>query len=513
VKGLYLDLPGVRARIEDLERVLGTASHLREAEAGGRRIVVSYHPAAWPQGPVHEDPGRNLVAAASGWFLYRERLGDLAGLAGALAAAADLEADLDGVKAVLKDIQGGAYVLWLSHQGREFLITDPFGLHPHYGPRGEPLARVAPSPYFLADGLIPDPQLAGALEGQNHLFGDLTAFREIVRLHPGCVLSRKSAEPYFDYRPLPSDPRDIFPAVRRVLAPFRDLPTVLPLSGGLDSRLLLAATEPAYGYTFGPADTGDRPVARRFSGRFRDYDEFSMLDLEYPLPLREAGGRIFAGTCARPFLELLPVYRRLRQRWPDASFFLDGYLGDVLQRHTYLTSGDLFGSVAKLLPFLTLNRFDPHRILRRRYAALSPEMFRRVVDAYEGTVGSLDLPATHRVLLFEIVHGRGARAALNGGTLLSGQYFTPVQPFFFPEVFRRLFAIGAREGLSYGAVRRLWSALPDAYSREKTYSGFRPTANPHLSRVTMLVTKALGKKNLYRRAVNYESEVRRIRWR
>jgi hypothetical protein len=505
MKGLYLNVPDASAAIARLDRLLG----LQTACARGRnaafpQIVIGYHAEAWPEGPVVDEPG--FFAAASGWFLFRGRMGDLRGLARAFA-----EARAQGEEArVLLEISAGAYLILLGIEGEGFVITDPFGLHPHYF-ADQPFSQIAPAPCFLKEGRAPVPKHAAILQARGHLFGNLTLYRGIERLEPGAMITRGGVHRWFRYESERRDVLRVRDTMADGLASLRAKTSILPLSGGLDSRLIALSGSFDYAYTYGPDTTGDRPVARRFSGRFREYREFSLLDLSYPIALRDASSAIFDGTCTSPFSELVAVYKHIHGTW-GGGFFFDGYLGDVLQHGAFLVHDGIRGSLAKLLPWVTLRGFDALALLRRRYSSLRPESFALLVDLFRKKMDGMDLDGPHKVQLFEILYGRGARYMANGGSILSSQFWTTVQPFCLPPVFRLLFGQSMEDALSYRTLRRVWSAVPRSDAEIHTYSGFSPLWNGHRARTTMLLVKAMGKVGLYKRATSYECELPRIRW-
>jgi len=505
MRGLYLNVPDAEAAVARLDELLGVRTAVaRATHLAFRDVVVSYHPEAWPESPVIDEPG--LFAAASGWFLFRGRLGDLRGFARAFA---DARARGDETR-VLSEVAAGAYVILLGVGPESMVVTDPFGLHPHYF-ADEPLSQIAPSTRFLRQDRPSVPEHAAILRAENHLFGNLTLYRGIERLEPGAIITRRGVTRWFHYGGESRDVRGVRDALADGLAPFKGMTSILPLSGGLDSRLIALSGSFDYAYTFGPPDTGDRPVARMFARRFREYREFSLLQIPYPAALRETASAFLDGVCLHPFRELTAVYQHIHRRW-RGGFFFDGYLGDALQRGEYLTHNGLRGSLAKLIPMVTLRRFDSLALLHRRHAALSADSFRLVADIFREKVAGLDLDEPQKVLLFEAIHGRGARHFLHGGTILSGQFWTPVQPFCFPRVFRLLFAQNAGDALSYRTMRRVWSAVPRAGAEVRTYSGFNPLWNEHRARATMLAVRAMGKAGLYRRSLSYEKELPLVRW-
>ncbi len=508
MKGLYLNVPSARQQIQELSDLLQVPPTLATATHQGHEITVNYHPGDWPAGPLFRDASAGLTAAASGWFVYRGKLGDLEGLARSFEQARSSAER----QRVLADMDAGAFVILLLAADRATLITDPFGLHPHYYCTPDPFARIAPSPHFIRGEQPYDERWHAALQAQDHLFGNLTAYAGIQRLEPNAILTREECTRYFTYAPAGTPETEIPRVMHDALARFTGRRRILPISGGLDSRFLLACGEFDYGYTYGPRDTGDRPVARRFARKFTDYYEFSLLDHEYPQSLRAAATRIFDGVCARPFAELLPIYLALHRRWGPGCQFFDGYVGDVLQRATLLTSGGLRGSLAKLFPVLTLRRFDAVRLLRRRYAHIGRQAFANLVEIYREKTGAWDLDEPRKVLLFELIYGKGARHALNGGTILSGQYFATLQPFVLPPVFRAFWGISPHDALTYRAIRRIWRTLPREFADVPTYSGFKPIWNHDRARATMLVVKGLSKVSLCRRAIAYDRERSQVRW-
>jgi hypothetical protein len=505
MKGLYLNLPEASCRIDAIDGLLG----LETPRATGShpvfpRVEIGYHAEAWPEGPIVDEPG--LFAAASGWFFFRGRMGDLRGLARALAEARPLQQEAT----VLREISAGAYLILLGIGQDGVIFTDPLGLHPHYF-ADQPFAQIAPSPGFLKHGRPPVPEHAAMLRARGHLFGNLTLYRGVERLEPGAIITRGHRQRWFRYESERGDVHSVRDAMAERLAGFRGKTSILPLSGGLDSRLIALSGSFDCAYTYGPARSGDRPVARRFARRFREYMEFSLLDIPYRRALREAAHAVLDGVCARPFSELVAVYKHLHRHW-GGGFFFDGLLGDVLQHGSFLVHEGVRGSLAKLLPWITLRRFDPLALLRRRHAVLSPRSFALVADLYHQKMNDMDLDDPHKVLLFEIVYGRGARYMANGGTFLSSQFWTAVQPFGFPSVFRLLFSQSMEDALHYRTLRRVWSSVPRADAEILTLTGFTPLWNQDRARTTMLFVKAMGRLGLCDRAISYERELPRVRW-
>lgn len=508
MKGLFVNVPSAIKAIQSFDTPLETESKLVHIRVGEHEIIANNSPADWPVGCVYEDKALALTIVAAGWLIFRGKLGNLTELGAAVGESSD-DAQIGHL---LSEIEAGAFILFIGRGIDYAVVTDPFGLHPHYCLDGAPLNGTAPSPMFLSKGLTPDARLVSILAKMNHLFGNYTVYTRVERIEPGSVNARSHCRHYFDYAPEEVDEGELITALRKSLSLFQNRQRVLPISGGLDSRLILACGDYDYGYTFGPKETGDRPIARNFSSQFKDYHEFSLLDLTYDEKIRTIGLKMFDGICEKPFVELLVVYKFLSDRWGKDCLLFDGYIGDVFTRGSYLKYGGFWGSLEKLLPLVTQTRFDALGMLRKRYAKLNDQEFDLLRVVYDTKIGHRKLSESRKALLFEILYGRASRYAINGGTILSRQYFTPVQPFMIPAVFRKVFGIDPYEAMSYLTVPKLWRHLNDPLMQTMTYSGFKPMWNPHLSRLAVLVTKGLGRFNVIRKSVQFDRELQHIKW-
>jgi len=509
VKGLYVNIPEASAQIEKFDALLGLKpclASLHHDQVGD--IVVSYHSLDWPGGPVFTDPSLQLVAVASGWFSFRGRVGDLRGLALALSGTPTH----DLASRVLSDIDGGAFTLLLIDSSGFRVISDPFGLYPHYINRAMKGLNIAPSPYFLKGSASADPSALRILGRMNHLIGNLTSNADVERLPPGAIVDQKGAHFYFDYTPTEFDPKEIIQDLCAATDLFRTRNRLLPLSGGLDSRLLLATGSFEYGYTVGPTDHGDRPIARRFRGRFtKAYDDFSFLQLEYPQRMMAAAKLMFEETCPKPFREMLAVFARVRGHWGSGLVLFDGYLGDVLTRWSWLNLATRRDQLLRPFPTLRMIGSRDYTILRQRYATVETEDFHTIADAYATMPVGRTLEPFHRLVLFEMLYGRGARYIVNGNSIMAGQFFTSVQPFFFPRIFRRLFAIDSNSGLALSALHDLWKHLPKDLRMTRTLDGYAPGYSPLLNRL-LSFQNSIMKRLRPSQFQDYGDELKQVQW-
>ena len=508
MKGLYVNIPYATSLVAAFDKLLGVRSCTGTfCHPSIGTIVLSFRPSDWPDGPAFESPDRQLLAIASGWLSYRGRLGALRDLVLALANTDSSE----DVITVLRGIDGGAFLLLIADRRGTTLITDPFGLHPHYIRRDSPLLQLAPAPSFLrTEETLPDSPMSILINRLNHPVGDRTAFADIVRLRPGRIHRGNRSDAYFPYEPLPFHVDAIWEEFRRLRACFARRPTLLPISGGLDSRLLLASGPFDYGFTFGPEHTGDRPIAKAFRRHFtRGYDSFSLTDLQYPKRLAEAARLMFDGVCPMPFAEILAVFSRVALNWGSDCVLFDGYLGDVLTRGSWFNLPSWCDRVMRIFPRLRVSRLRADTTLRRRYAAVDDETYHEVARAFEDMTEGASCPPLTRLLLFEILYGRGARYIINGNGIMAGQFFTSVQAFFWPGIFRRLLSLSPYDLVSFRALRALWASAPPDLRSAVSLDGYAPIWPPSLSRLGWLVV-ALSRSVTVRRT--YSDELPLITW-
>jgi hypothetical protein len=354
--------------------------------------------------------------------------------------------------------------------------------------------------------------LHSILQKQRHLFGNLTAYDDVLRLEPGSIIEDGRTRRYFDYSSRPFHPDDFHENLSRSIRLFNKRKRILPLSGGLDSRLLLAHGRFDCGYTFGPEDSGDRPVARRFRGSFDDYKEFSLLEILHHTRFRHAGEAIFDGLVDHPFVELISVYSYLHDAFGEGCIFFDGYAGDVFQRGAYLAYGGVTGYLAKIFPAVTTSRFDPIRVLRCRYNGLDSGEQNDLISEFVQRSDSWDMDPSRRFVLFELLYGRGSRYTVNNGAAMFGQFFTPYHPYLVPDVFRLLFGLDPLESLTLGNLSRIWAGIPNELTDVPTTSGYKPLWAPWRSRFMKAGVKGLGKLGVYNRAVTYERELKDVVW-
>ena len=504
MKGLWLNVDDALSRITELDSLLNQVSEIVTLSPDAKNTIhLVNHGINWPNGPIAKHASITMVGV--GWISYKREIGAIERM------LADYLDDQTLFFRSLETESIGSYLIAIIVNGEFTFITDPFSTHPHYF-RSDPSLQVSPQPESLSEGCRVNPNHSECLSVNNHLFGDLTLWDEVGRIPPGSYVTDGVVRNWFDHSLSHGTVDDIFPSLKNEIALLNHQKRIVPLSGGFDSRLILAATsEPEYGFTFGPPDTQDRPIARQFSQQFlEEYHEFSMVDITHYHSSKVAGEMMFNGICKSPFVEVLNVFRHLSERWNESGFYLGGLLGDVLQRFTYLHKNGLFSHFGKLFPIINLGRFDPRKRLRYNSGKISDMMKNDIVKDFDKFSERYSLHPSWQYSLYQILRGRGMRYIINGDTIMSRQFFTPVQTFFFPSVYRRLLTSTPKHALGLRAMQKIWAPVPENFKINSVW-GFRPGINPLIAR--MKFSKSLLAKRFF--GINrdtYSDELKNIKW-
>jgi asparagine synthase (glutamine-hydrolysing) len=238
----------------------------------GWRLLHASHILGGPESLLED--GDDLVAVA-GTLTWDEEMGRPA-LEGLLRTAALPEPDWSRL--------GGQFVALVRRQGRIFLLTDHFAMFQLFHDADMSLFSTS---LLAAVNTLPkvsfDPQGVYELAFNVAPIGDDTVFREIKTLGPNRVaeLTREGVRLHDAARPLPERTTEM-PIAERVERHKQRLAKIVrphvrhfgdhvhcPLSGGLDSRLLLASLRAEgcrpYVYVYGGLDSGDVRIARLIS--------------------------------------------------------------------------------------------------------------------------------------------------------------------------------------------------------------------------------------------------------
>ncbi|QYJ74034.1 hypothetical protein [Shewanella sp. FJAT-52076] len=453
---------------------------------GKRNGTLVYNPREWTEIPIVKFPGFTLVV--SGWFIFKGQLNAVHALADSL---------LSQGEAALTHIDMGAFLLLWQHGDEVKFVTDRFGLHPHFIDKASTSLRLAPSVKALFTESHPqDPLLAEVLAKRQHLFGNFTLYKGIERLEPGAVTTIQHIDELvasntgvkfyhqFDAAQVPIE--DLHTLVGKIASCWPKSERLAPISAGLDSRFLLAHAEFGNGFTYGPEGAPERNVGESFSHLYENYLGYDYLTPTSTDLMTSAAEEICFGQM-EPVKRLIGNYLYIASQFENAKVFFDGYLGDTLQRGTYINFKGPLGEFFKLFPWIYRLGFSAAWLLRKRYANLSEAAFELLLADFSARTRDLPLDDYQKLTWYEFIYGRGSRYIVGGSNLMVSQLFTSVCFFTHNQVFDSLITQDFTKAVSYRLLKPLWQRAPDKFRQTATESGYSPSTPPMFIPVTQLL--------------------------
>lgn len=470
MRGLYLNTQS--DNLIHCRQFFSQNSQKLQATLGDNTLEILYSPFEWTEGPpMAEVNGQQFFCA--GWFIYKDKKNDLTMLA---------QDYLNLGPKILADIELGIFVI-LRFDGQQIeLINDKIGLSTHYMRSTKGKLEVAPALKAFNQLGEPNQVMVDALNQQTHLFGNFTIYSDISRLElASCITLENQSKPYWlpDFKHADKDNLHLIPErIAKLGKYWPESKRSLAISGGLDSRLALVGLRFEFGYTYGPENSGDRPVARLFADCFNRYDEY---DYTAPPLLPEEkmvcdemfyGVSTYAGR-------LLTAYKYSYDLANGADGFFDGYCGDVYQRGNYLKFRQVLGNLFRLFPVFYRLGLSAEYLLRRRYFALGKAQLEILLaDFHKRTKDFADANEYQKLIYYEQLYGRGGRYAINGGLITAGQMFTSIPFFFQKEILDAMFALDFGKAVEYRLLKPMWRDVPGKFSDVISDAGVGPK-NPY----------------------------------
>jgi asparagine synthase (glutamine-hydrolysing) len=240
---------GVRTEALAGERVTGALAHAR--------LSIIDLEGGWQ--PLH---AAGCTVIGNGEIYNYKELAETYGLQDKLTTGSDFEPLLhlyaqQGEKAFDK-LRGMYSFCLVGHDGRVWLVRDPFGIKPLYWRQAEGVLQFASEPRALLSQMKGPVQVEGdpvqELLALNYSVGRNTVFRGIRRLKPGEIAEvvygrpapKRTRSPLPKPDPVPRDEAGLLSALDRVLEDSvtvhqrSDVPYGLFLSGGIDSSVIAA---------------------------------------------------------------------------------------------------------------------------------------------------------------------------------------------------------------------------------------------------------------------------------
>jgi len=391
-------------------------------------------------------------------------------------------------------INAGNFIAIISHGNNIDIINDPFGLSTHYYRFTENSIEIAPTTSAF-DNKILDEQLARFENQQGHLVGNYTRFKDIKRLPPGSVVNHTGKVKVYTSL-IAESPQPISHVRKEMGHLIESYPyklRVAPLTGGFDSRLIASTSTFSYGYTYGAPTNIDALIGKQITSTTACYFQFE-LDAENKVDI-EADKYIFDANVSNAFTIYRQISNALAEQSKEVSTctVYDGYLGDGLQRASYLKLGGVLGGLFLLFPILYRLPLSAKYILKRRYRHLDAINTEFLINEFEKVTSQLNLTPYQNIIYFESLYGRGGRYIINGGNIAAGQFFTVVSPFAHKNVFNALLKQDFKDVVSYKNMSNLWSGASSAFTNLATESGIKPNT-PYLLAPFLRVFNSIKQK-------------------
>mgnify|MGYP006903649817 FL=1 len=429
---------------------------------------VIYSDTEWSSAPIFEYEGNVFIVA--GWFVYKGERNDFPLLAKDILS--------EGGEAV-NNVEAGSFIIYWWDGKVARIIVDPMGLSSHYIDCLADNLKIAPSVKVLFSENVHrlNNDMVSVLTKKNHLFGNYTLYKGIERLDPGSVYSVNGVKKYFEIANSIEDDFSYLGNEIGILGNnWNKTEKILPLSSGLDSRFILANTRFEYGFTYGPDNSPEINITSQFSSEFEHYYSFDFCKEPIAQYEPEVLAEMSFGVI-NPIPRLLTNYLHVKETFPKANAFFEGYLGDVFQRGTFITFKGVLGELFKIFPWVyKLKGIDELFILKRRYKELSDKEFWILLKDYKEKTQGLALNGYQKVTYYEFLYGRGGRYAVFGSNILAAQVFTVVSPFTHKKIFSALIKQNFSEAVSYKTMKSLWSRVKGKYSARKVESGYSPSS-------------------------------------
>lgn len=392
------------------------------------------------------------------------------------------------------DRLGGQFVALVRRGGRCFLLTDYFAAFQLF--HDADMRMFSTSLLAAADAL---PRLSFDRQGVYEFafnvvpIGDDTVLRELKTLGPDRVveLAAAGATVHAVDKPLPASVAEL-PLGQRVEAHRARLDAIVgphleafgdrvrcPLSGGLDSRLLLALLR-ARGcrpqvYVYGPADSADVRISREI-GAALGFD-VDWLDKE---AFRDVAPDEFAEQVERNFDQYdgLPNFGELFENGGNAA------ARDARHRDGALAASGGCGEIYRNFFFLPDRRFSADAVARTFFARYAPgdvtdefdepDFLGRLADKIAASVGATDPRAALPRPLVEQIYPRVRCRSLFGREIsLEARYGAYLMPFLDHRVVAEAMALPLRlknagrfEAALLNAIDPELARLPSAYGHD-----------------------------------------------
>lgn len=468
MKGLYIGC--------DPKNLKGSTSffsqEINEIQLAGKKIKISFVEISNHEiNQIKKQNEESCFIVVVGWFIFENKINANKELFTAL--------QKKGAKALI-GINGGIFIGFFHSKKESFIFNDPLGLFNHYYLINNKELILSPSLFLIENSNLnlekKSALLSGILDKRGHLFGDFTCYSNVKRLPPASILRFDGKVESYSL-PMSTNPigtEEVPRRIKEIIGMFPKKMRQLPLSGGLDSRLILSQGDFQQGYCYGPHSSGDRPIAKSFKGDFENYQEYDFTAPAQPIETTQIYAEILETPLHLNNKQLLASYRHASTFMEGERAVFDGFLGDALQRGVFMYMGGLLGEVYRFFPILyQLIPLSCRFLLRRRYKNLTEEEFELVYEDFVCRTKKIDLDNYAKVTYYEFIWARGARFVANGALIINGQFANIVPVFADPVVFSALIREKYTATIRFETVLKIWKNVAEKYKEIKFENGYK----------------------------------------
>ena len=488
MRGLYLNISKIERIYKVLTRLNIPYKKIEFPKELPDDGIIIYNPQEWEEYPCYYEKTEDFFIAIYGWFIYKNQKNCIKKFA---------EDFIRNHSEILDDIEGGIFIIYIHYKNQSYIINDLLSLSMHFFDDSKEEFIIAPSPYFF-ENKQKDELLTNILLKQNHLFGNYTIYKNIKRLEPGSIYFNSPNEfnKYYTIKSNKFDNVKLCEDIKRFSSFWDKKNKIIPMSGGLDSRLIFGCSDIDIGYSYGPPKCKDRIIANKFKNYFNILYGFSLLNINLYKEEKYEVSNLFEGIESNPLSGLLFAFRHIHNKFPENFADFDGFLGDVFQKGIYITFPGLKGNFYKTFPFLFYNKISEDKILhilKKRYKDLNNYELTMLLSDFHEKTDSLNINYLKKLTYYELYYGRGTRFIINGGIVMKSQFFTVAPAFCYRPILENLFSLNLVDSLRHKNIKKIWSIVNKNISTIRTDSLYNPLMNPIIGRSLKLLSKITDK--------------------
>lgn len=465
-----------KSRSMDLEPFVKVTRRF-DYEINNLYFKIYYDVREWKEDPILHNGEHTIMLC--GWFILNGKKNDLRSL---LERITNI-----GLAEALNEITLGVFIGLYRCGKNSYLFNDYLSLSHHFiRQKVDGSLQISPAINgFDSQALNRSEEMDDFISKNRYIYGDKTAYAKINRFPPGSILNVRqgNATRYFKLKDENLVEIEKIPSIiKEVVECWDKEERSLAVTSGFDSRLIYTQSDFKFIYTWGPCNSYDRKISKKL------YDYKNDKDSNYR-------GISFLRSAAEDLLEWNKFMLDGSMEPFDSNFIanyyyigaesftshaaFDGYLGDVLQKGTFLFPKGTIGEIYKVFPWLfRYMKLDPESLLRRKYGITSKE--HEVLQLFKSFEEEYKLSNVYsRLTLFEIMYGQGAKLTVNGCLLINGLFKIAVPVFMDRRILETLLATNWHDTLEHKTIKKIWKTV-SIFEKKQMCESFYSVRTPSI---------------------------------